>query len=542
MRLSRRTRLAGVALVAAASLTLAACGGDSGDDSSSSDQVITVDGSEPQNPLVPSSTNETGGGNVIDELYAGLVAYKADGSTVNEVADSIESEDNKTWTVKLKDWEFSDGSKVTADSFVKAWSYGAFIDNAQLNAYFYYPIAGTNDEGNSETPELSGLKVVDEKTFTITLKQPEADFPARLGYSAFFPLPDAAFGSDGKVTKEFGENPITNGPYKMDGEGAWEHDTQIRLVPNEKYEGERKPENGGLTFKFYTDLDAAYTDVQAGNLDVLKTVPDSALTTFESDDNVQAISEPGSVFQSFTIPQSMPGFGSDEEGKLRRQAISLAINREEITDKIFNGTRTPAKDFSSPLMPGFNEDIEGSEVLSFDPAKAKELWAQADAIKKFDGKFQIGYNGDGGHQAWVDAVSNQLKNNLGIQASGKSYPTFDELRKDVTDRTIRIAFRTGWQPDYPSIYNYLAPVYGTGAGSNDGDYSNKQFDDLINQAAGAQDEDERYKLYSDAQAVLMQDLPAIPTWYTNIAAAAAKGVNNVEFNWQNLPEYHKLTK
>jgi oligopeptide transport system substrate-binding protein len=542
MRLSRRTRLAGVALVAAASLTLTACGGDSGDESSSSNQVITVDGSEPQNPLVPSSTNETGGGNVIDELFAGLVAYKADGSAVNEVAESIESEDNKTWTVKLKDWKFSDGSAVTANSFVDAWNYGAFIDNAQLNAYFYYPIAGTNEEGNTDKLGISGLKVVDDKTFTIELKQAEADFPSRLGYSAFFPLPEAAFGPDGKVTKEFGENPISNGPYKMDGEGAWEHDNQIRLVPNENYDGERKPENGGLTFKFYTDLDAAYTDVQAGNLDALKAVPDSALTTFEDDDNVQAVSEPGSVFQAFTIPQSLKHFGSDEEGNLRRQAISLAINREEITDKIFNGTRTPAKDFSSPLMPGFTEDIEGSEVLGFDPAKAKQLWAEADKIQPFSGKFQIAYNGDGGHQAWVDAVSNQLKNNLGINASGKSYPTFDELRNDVTKRTIKTAFRSGWQPDYPSIYNYLAPQYGTGAGSNDGDYSSKEFDTLINQAAGAQDEDERYKLYAEAQAVLMKDLPSIPLWYSNIAAAAAKGVNGVEFNWQNLPEYHKLTK
>ena len=56
-------------------------------------------------------------------------------------------------------------------------------------------------------------------------------------------------------------------------------------------------------------------------------------------------------------------------------------------------------------------------------------------------------------------MANQLKNNLGIEAEPKVYPTFDELRKDVTDRTIKTPFRTGWQADYPSMLNYLGPIY-----------------------------------------------------------------------------------
>ncbi len=342
-------------------------------DGPKTDAVINVDGSEPQNPLIPTATNETGGGNVIDLLFAGLIAYEGDGASKMEVAKSIESDDNLTWTVKLNDnWKFSDGTAVKAKNFVDAWNYGADPANAQLSAYFFYPLEGTDGEGSIEGggKTISGLKVVDDTTFTIKLKQPEADFPARLGYSAFYPLPDAAF----KDMKAFGENPIGNGPYKMGADG-WVHDKEIALVPNDDYDGLRKARNGGVTFKFYTNLDAAYTDIQSGNLDILKSVPDSALTTFESDSSVVAFSEPGSVFQSFTIPEGAAHFGSNEEGNLRRQAISKAINREEVTDKIFNKTRTPAKDFSSPLMPGFNDNIEGSDVLKFDAAEAKDLWA-----------------------------------------------------------------------------------------------------------------------------------------------------------------------
>ena len=94
---------------------------------------------------------------------------------------------------------------------------------------------------------------------------------------------------------------------------------------------------------------------------------------------------------------------------------------------IFSGTRTPAHDFTSPVIDGYSEDIPGSEVLDFDADEAKKLWAEADAIAPWDGTFQIAYNADGGHQAWVDAVANQLKNNLGIDASGAPYPTFAEV-------------------------------------------------------------------------------------------------------------------
>ncbi len=536
---TRRSALAGIAIAAAASLVLAACssGGDD-DGSGSSDAVINAFATEPQNPLVTTNTNEVGGGNIIDLLYAGLITYKADGSQENEVAESIESDDSKVWTVKLKDWKFSDGTPVTAESFVNAWNYGAAEENAQLQAYFFYPIEGTDDEGVivDKGTEMSGLKVVDDKTFTITLKQPESDFPLRLGYSAYYPLPDSAYAD----IDAFVEKPIGNGPYVLD---SWDHNVEAVMTPNAEYDGARKAQNGGVTFKFYTNPDSAFSDVQAGNLDVLDQVPPSALSTFRTDDSVQAFESPGSVNATITLPESLKGF-EGEEGNLRRQAISRAIDRATITEKIFDGTRSPAKDFSAPVMPGFTEDIPGSEVLDFDAAAAQKLWDEANAISEWDGKFELAYNGDGpGNKEWVEAVVNQLNNNIeGINASPKAFPTFDELRTKVTDRTIGTAFRTGWQPDYPSIYNYLGPIFGTGAGSNDGDYSNKEFDGLLRTAAGALDDDARYQAFVDAQAILFKELPAIPLWNTNVSGAAATGVENVVFNWQNVPVYHDITK
>ena len=548
---SRRMRASAVLLAVALGAT--ACGGDNGtggggdDGGGASDAIITVNGTEPQNKLLPANTNETGGGRIMDVLYEGLVRYDENGDPVNAVAESIETEDSKTYTITLKDDQvFSDGSPVTADSFVDAWNFGANIKNAQLNSYFFEPIAGYEEvhpEAPADAPEdapppepaaetMSGLKVVDEKTFTVELTEPQSDFPIRLGYTAFMPLPEAAFADP----DAFGEAPIGNGPYKMDG--AWEHDVQIKTVVNEEYAGEEEPQNGGITFKFYQDPAAAYQDLLADNLDVIDLLPDSAFATFESDLGERAINQPAGIFQSFSFPLYDPKFQGPNAAKVR-QAISMAINREQITETIFEGTRTPATDFSSPVVQGYSEEVCGA-VCTYDPEAAKAMLDEAGGLP--GNKLTIGYNADGGHQGWVDAVCNDIKNNLGIDCTGNSYPDFKSLRDPVTKKQMDSAFRTGWQMDYPALSNFLGPLYGTGAGSNDSVYENPEFDELLKKGDSAASPEEGIEFYQQAEELLVRDLPAIPLWYSNATGGYATTVDNVKFDVFSVPIYTQITK
>ena len=526
-----------VTAAATLALSLAACSSDSesdsaggtGDSASGGDNYVIVNGTEPQNPLVPANTNEVGGGRIVDSIFAGLVYYNVDGSVENDLAESIELEGDKTYRVTLKEGAtFTDGTPVTSESFVNAWNYA--VANDQLSAYFFEPILGY-EEG---VEEMEGLQVIDDTTFTIELNQPESDFPLRLGYSAFYPLPESAF----EDMQAFGENPVGNGPYKL---SEWNHNQDALIVPNEDYDGGRAPQNDGVKFVFYPTFDAAYADLLSDNLDVLDAIPDFAFSTYEDELQGRSINQPSAVFQSFTIPERLEHF-SGEEGALRRQAISMAVNRDEITETIFEGTRTPATDFTSPVIDGHSDSLTGAEVLEYNPERAKELWAEADAIAPFNGEFTISYNADGGHQAWVDAVANSIRNTLGINAIGNPYPDFKSLRDDVTNRTIDGAFRTGWQADYPSLGNFLGPLYGTGAGSNDGDYSNPDFDAKLSEAAGAEDAEQAVTSYNEAQEILLQDLPAIPTWYSNAVGGYSNNVDNVEFMWNSQPAYYQITK
>jgi oligopeptide transport system substrate-binding protein len=518
---------------------LSGCSPQGGDTPSGSTAVVTANGSEPQNPLIPANTNETGGGKIIDSIFAGLVYYTADGAPENDVAESIEGNDDKTvYTIKVKEGQtFTNGEDVTANSFVDAWDWNALASNATLNSYFFEDIEGFSYDEDVSLKESGGLVVVDDYTFEIHLKSSLADYPLRLGYSAFYPLPSAFFDD----LDAFGENPVGNGPYMLDGEGAWQHNEKIDLVPNPDYDGPRVPQNGGLSIVFYTTQEAAYADLLGGNLDILDQIPPSALATYKDELGDRYIDQAAAIFQSFTIPARLPHF-SGEEGELRRAAISMAINRDEITDVIFEGTRTPAHDFTSPVIDGYSEDVPGSDVLLYNEDEAKAKWAEADAISPWDGTFQIAYNADGGHQEWVDAVANSIKNVLGIDASGAPYPTFAEVRTAITDRTIQTAFRTGWQADYPGLFNFLGPIYGTNAGSNDGDYSSADFDALLKQGSSASDADEANEFFQQAQEILFKDLPAIPLWYSSVQGGYSEAVDNVAIDWHSVPLYYQITK
>ena len=546
--------LGGVAALSAASLVLAGCSSDdpeatpeaTGSDTpaeSSSAAVISTNGSEPQNPLIPVATNETGGGKIIDAIFAGLVYYDGDGAAHNEVAESIETEDSQTFTVTLEEgWTFTDGSPVLAHNFVDAWNWGADPANAgtALNSYFFEQIEGFdgyNSEEGASNPEMSGLEVIDDQTFTITLAAPNSEFPLALGYSAFYPLPDVFF----EDPAAFGENPVGNGIYMLEDPADWQHDVQIELAVNPDYAGERTPQNGGLLITFYATQEAAYADLLGGNVDVIDGIPASAFATFESDLGARAVNQPAAIFQSFTIPANDERF-QGEAGLLRRQALSMAINRQEITDVLYQGTRTPASDFTSPVIDGWSDSIPGSEVLEYDPEGAAEKWAEADAIEPWEGTFELAYNADGGHQEWVDAVINSVKNTLGIDAAGLPFATFAEFRTDITNRDIEAAFRTGWQADYPSLENFLGPLYYTGAGANDGDYSSEEFDTLIDEGKTATDPAMAIEKFQEAQEVLFMDMPAIPLWYSNVTGGYGESVENVVFDWHSVPLFYEITK
>ncbi|MGH3632765.1 MAG: peptide ABC transporter substrate-binding protein, partial [Mycobacterium sp.] len=301
------------------------------------------------------------------------------------------------------------------------------------------------------------------------------------------------------------------------------------------------PQNKGVRFVLYANLDTAYADLLSANLDVLDSIPPSLLPVYRKDLGDHAITAPAAVNQTIDTPLRLPHLGG-EEGRLRRLALSAAINRPQICQQIFSGTRAPAREFTASSLPGYDPNIEGNDALNFDPDTARRLWAQADAISSWTGRYTIAYNADGSHQDWVDAVANSIKNVLGIDVAGAPQPTFAGFRTQITDRTITTAFRAGWQGDYPSMLEFLQPLFVTGAGANDVGYSNLQFDAALADAEAATSLPQSYALSNYAQRTLLRDMPVIPLWYTVSVAGHSSAVSRVVLTWNGLPDYEHIVK
>ncbi|MDP8977561.1 MAG: ABC transporter substrate-binding protein, partial [Actinomycetota bacterium] len=276
-----RTRWVVAAVVV--SLLVTACaggGGGGGGDGSGGDFSVFI--CEPQF-LVPTNSNETCGSEVLHALFVGLVVYDPENSeplygedSDRALAESIESQDQKTWTITIKDgFTFHDGTPVTAQSFVDSWNYGAYGPNAQRNSYFYENIEGydavqcPDEECNKKpkTDEMSGLKAPDDRTLEVTLSAPFSQFPLTVGYTAFYPMPEAFFGKGGNKLREA---PIGNGPFEM--VGTWQHNRRIEVERYDDFGGEPAKADG-VTFKIYAEEDTAYNDLLAGNLDVMDQLP-----------------------------------------------------------------------------------------------------------------------------------------------------------------------------------------------------------------------------------------------------------------------------
>lgn len=523
-RPSPRLRFAIAACVVLA-LLAGACGRQSAAPTASFSTYIT----EPEH-LFPPNSNESEGNAVLQALFTGLVRYDTRTSEpYNAMAESIQTDDFVKWTIRIKDgWTFHNGEPVTAESYVDAWNYAAFGPNAQQNSSFFTDILGYDDlnpqpatKGAPPPPpkadKMRGLRVIDQRTFEVTLAKPFSQWSLRLGYPGFSPLPKVAF----QNPSAFEQSPIGNGPFMMDG--SWDHNVIIRTKAYPNYQGKEKPKAGGVDFKIYGDVNTAYNDLLAGTLDIVDSLPPGRATEAKRTFSDRYAESPLSSYNYLGFPLYLPQFQKKE----LRYALSLAINRKEITDKIFEGGRTPAQGFIAPTIPGYR-DGSCRRNTAYDPQRAKQLFDQAGG---WQGTMFIWFNRGAGHDKWAEAVANYWRTHLGIQDIKFVDLPFSEYLPKMDQKGATGPFRLGWGMDYPSPQNFLEPLYTTGAfaptGSNTTFYSNPQFDDLVMRGNQQKTLADSIPYYQQAEDVLCEDMPTIPMFYGLNQFAWSNRVDNV---------------
>jgi len=523
-----KTRGAGlVATAAAAALVLAACnGGDGGEDPDTNGEDPGANGEaaaggefsiyncEPQDLMVGNSS-EVCGSMVLEQLYSGLTSVDYDtGEAAPLVATDWESDDAINWTFNLRDdFTFHNGDPVTAQTFVDTWNWVVDPDNAQGNASFHDLFVGYDEVVEGEAEEMSGVQAVDDTTLEIELTEEFSPLPLMLSYTGFYPLPDEAF----EDIESFQEAPIGNGRYQID-ENGWQHDVEIGMDRYEDWPGEDPGVADRIVWQIYNDLQTAYLDVQAGELDILSGIPPERLATVDDEFGDNVLESESSSFSYLGFPLYQEEFQDPD----LRHALSLAIDRDAIIETIFNGALTPATAVIPPVLEQHREDA--CEYCHFDPEEAASLYEAAGGPSEMT----IYFNSGAGHEEWSEAVANMWQEHLPIDNITFESLEFAQYLDQHEAEEVTGPYRLGWVLSYPSPQYAMEPIYTTGVASNYAQYSNEDFDSLIREANGELDFDAATTLYQEAEDILLEDMPIIPLWYGLTHTVHTDNVSDIE--------------
>jgi peptide/nickel transport system substrate-binding protein/oligopeptide transport system substrate-binding protein len=222
-----------------------------------------------------------------------------------------------------------------------------------------------------------------------------------------------------------------------------------------------------------------------------------------------------------------------------RNAISLAVNRQNIIDTVFEGTRIPA----DCMFPRAIDDDEGNawEYSHYDiDAAAKMLDEKypADADGKRGIKITLSYNSGGGHEDIMSIIQGDLEK-IGIEVTQSSLEWAAYLQA-LSDGTYQIG-RLGWIADYPTMDNFLYPNFLSTAENNYSKYKNPDIDKALADARQIVDEAERREAYRKINQMIGEDLPVIPVMFYAHNHVGSQRLGSLYYDPQGKAEFGKAT-
>lgn len=275
MKSSKLKKLCAVVLAATLATSLFIGCGDSSSNSgsSSSNQQLVFNLGEDPETMDPTLNNSSGAGTMILNAFEGLMVLDENDQPVEGTAESMEvSEDGLVYTFKIReDAKWSDGEAVTADNFKYSWLRALNKETAAEYAYQLFYIKNAEKFYNGEaTAEEVGINVIDEKTLEVTLETPTAYFPQLLAFTTYVPLREDIVSANPEGWATNPETYVSNGPFKL---VQWDMKDQLVFEKNENYWDKDSVKLESLTFKLVTDDTTAYSELKAGNFDMVNSVP-----------------------------------------------------------------------------------------------------------------------------------------------------------------------------------------------------------------------------------------------------------------------------
>lgn len=484
---------------------------------------------------------------VTNALYDGLteVDYTTDPKNPAVkplVAESVTpNADATVWTFKIKQGlKFSNGEPVMPSSFARAWERATDKDFAGPYAYLFNFIKGGKEKLAGTAQKLEGVQVDDSAmTLTVTMAKPYANFDAVAGFQLFFPMPSDVDKLSNQSDWENGMM-IGNGPYMLEKPRS---DTEIVLVKNPNWGGDifgHKTANlDKITFKISADVDSSYNSFEAGEGQVGRVAPGKQKQADQDHATTQNVHIIGSYHYDINMTDPVVG---GPQNKLLRQAISQAINRDEVNEAVYQGIRTIPSGVTPEGIPGWKADL--CQYCKYDKAAAQKAFDDWKAAgNSLSAPIKIQFNAGAGHEGVVQIAVDNLKQ-IGIQAEaqpmdGTTY--FTQLGQGACQ-----VCRAGWYADYPTYDNFMYDLFhsdSAGGGNNYSQLKDPQFDQLVDEAKGTVDKAKQADLFNQSEQVLLNDdIAVIPiNWYVGDYVYNPDAIDNFVQNPQGLIYWDQIT-
>jgi len=535
------------------SITLLAClaactGGESKVEQGNREGVLHYgNGSEPQglDPHVVTGVPEN---KIIRSLFEGL-AVKNPYTLEPEpgVAESWDiSEDGKTITFHLNPKaRWSNGDTVTASDYVWSWHRALNPNMGNQYSYMLYPLVNAEAyaTGKLEDPNEVGVKAVDDHTLVVSLNAPTPYFIQLMDHYSTFAVHPETVTKHGGATDRFTpwtrvENMVSNGPFVLT---EWKLNRYIRIEKNPLYWNADNVKLNAVIFYPTENLTSEERMFRAGQLHHTNEVPLDKLPVYKAMPKSPLVQAPYLGTYYYLLNTDRPPL---DDVRVRK-ALSMAVDRDTLVSTVLQGAYVSAYSITPPDTLGYYPP----KTFSYDPDKARALLADAGYPngENWPG-LELTYNTSENHRKVAVAIQQMWKDVLNIEVT-LANQEWKVYLDSVNQMNFQIA-RRGWIGDYVDPNNFL-DLFITGGGNNNTGYSNPEYDDIIlRRAPSAPTRDERYSLFREAEAMLMESMPIIPIYtYTSkhLTHPSVKGMPsnlmdslNIRYVWLDPSETLEL--
>ncbi len=464
-----------------------------------SESLITF-GGDPISQLDPIQLRDEGTAEYIVEIFGGLVTLDLDLQVQPDLAEKWDiSPDGKTYTFTLRNnILFHNGRRVTAEDVKYSLDRASDpANNSPVASLYLSDIVGFDERFRGSATELSGVKVIDERTVQIDIVEPASFFLAELTYPVAYVVDREQIEND---PNNWTRHPNGTGPFKLK---EFQPAEKIVLVRNDNYHlGAPLLDEvvfelaGGSIFTRFENDELHIGAVPAGEIDAIRA------GSSELSDEYRPANRMAVGYIAFNTDKA-----PFDDLKVR-QALAMAVNREQINQVLFFDTSRVADGILPPEMPGYTESVAS---LPYDPEKARRLLAESKYADDMP-RITLTFGGSAGDSpATLVAMQDAWQQNLGIEVEIQSVDAAAFLR-ELRRKTFQM-FATGWAADYPDPEDFIDKLFASDSEQNEQGYSNPEVDALLAEARYEPDAVRRDQLYAEAEQIIIDDAAIIPTFW-----------------------------